>query len=263
MQYETIRNRLIEEGQKQFSASPAFHKFTGNPEADEMMNDIKSFPHAFVLGAIMDRQVKYERAWIIPYKIRKRLGDFSMNALAELSLRDIRRLMSEPEPLHRFVEIMSKNFYAAIERISRTYQGDASRIWLGNPSSADVVYRFLQFNGVGPKIATMAANLLVRVFKVPLSEYSSIDVSADVHVRRVLERLGLCEGGASVVQAIYKARALNPGFPGIIDSPLFDIGRNHCRPTNPACGECAMNGICPSSRPGGKKKLSKTRANNV
>ena len=262
MHQEAIQKRLIEEGRKQFAAPPVFHKFTGVPEADEMMNDIKSYPHAFVLACIMDRQVKFERAWIIPYKLLRRHGDFSMRALSELSLTDIRRLMTKPESLHRFIDIMSRNIHSAIERISTTYRGDASKIWIGEPSSAEVVYRFLEFEGVGPKIATMAANLLVRVFKIPLSEYSSIDVSADVHVRRVLGRLGLCEADANVEQVIYKARALNPGFPGIIDSPLFEIGRNYCRPTSQACDQCAMIDICPSSKSRGNKKLSKARAKN-
>ena len=50
--------------------------------------------------------------------------------------------------------------------------------------------RRLEFRGAGPKIATMAANLLARHLKVPFSDYYSIDISVDVQVRRVLSRLG-------------------------------------------------------------------------
>ncbi|RMF00953.1 MAG: iron-sulfur cluster loop, partial [Alphaproteobacteria bacterium] len=98
------------------------------------------------------------------------------------------------------------------------------------PSSAMVVYRFLEFSGVGPKIATMAANILARSFKIPMADYYSIDISADVHVKRVFERLGLVDADPSVDQVIYRARSLNPEFPGLLDYPCWDIGRKWCKP---------------------------------
>ncbi len=153
--------------------------------------------------------------------------------------------MSRPESLHRFVEIMSRCLFMAIGRIQKQYQGDASNIWSGKPSSAELVYRFLEFEGVGPKIATMAANTLARHYKVPLSDYFSIDISVDVHIRRVFARLGICPEDASVEQVIYKARSLYPEFPGLMDLPCWEIGRNWCKPHKPGCGSCYMNDICP------------------
>jgi endonuclease III len=256
MEQAPIQERLIEQGKVLFAAPPAFHRFTGDAAADNMMNDLASFPHAFVLGCVMDRQIKAEKAWVIPYKVKCGIGSFSMQSLTKLSAHDIRGLMSKPEKLHRFVDVMSKNFYLAIQKIWLAYEGDASRIWSGRPSSAEVVYRFLEFEGVGPKIATMAANILARTFKIQMSDYSSIDVSVDVHVRRVFGRLGLCGADASVDQIIYKARALHPEFPGIIDSPSFEIGRKWCRATGPLCDECIMNDVCPT----GARKISSNSA---
>jgi len=82
---------------------------------------------------------------------------------------------------------------------------------------------------------------------VRMADHYSIDVSADVHVRRVFSRLGLCEEGADVNQVVYKARALYPEFPGIFDLPCWDIGRNWCRPRKPKCKECYMSDLCPSA----------------
>jgi len=113
-----------------------------------------------------------------------------------------------------------------------------------------VVFRFLQFHGVGPKIATMAANILARRFKVRFSDYTAIDISADVHVRRVFRRLGLVRSGATPDEVIYKARALNPEFPGILDFAAFSIGREWCRPRIQLCGECYMQGVCPGATHG-------------
>lgn len=247
MSESDIRDRLVERGNKLFVAPKELTQFTGLEAADKLLNDLKSNPHAFVLACVMDRQIKAERAWIIPHKISERLGGFSMQKLAGLSREEISGLMAQPEPLHRFVDTMSKLFYSAVQRLAKQYEGDASRIWVGNPSSAEVVYRLLEFEGVGPKIATMAANILARDFKIPFSDFFSIDISADSHVRRVFWRLSLCPQDASVEQVIYKARALWPVFPGLMDFSCWEIGRNWCGPQRRDCGACYMNDLCPSA----------------
>jgi endonuclease III len=94
----------------------------------------------------------------------------------------------------------------------------------------------------------MATNILARDFKVEFSDYYSVDVSADVHLRRVFTRLGLISEGASVEEVIYRARALHPEFPGLMDLPAWEIGRKWCRPSNPRCGECYMLEACPSGK---------------
>lgn len=130
----------------------------------------------------MDRQIVAERAWLIPWHLATALGGFTFSTLRSLSHDDFTKLLTEPVNLHRFPSVMAENLHSAVGRIAAEYQGDASRIWRDQPSSADVVVRFLRFRGVGPKIATMAANILARDFKVPMADYYSIDVSADVHV---------------------------------------------------------------------------------
>lgn len=165
----------------------------------------------------------------------KKLGNFSMKTLLIKSESDIRCLMVDPEPLHRFVDRMSKYFFNAVQKNSQQYNSDASLIWTGKPSSATVVYRFLEFDGVGPKIASMAVNILAREFKIEFSDYFSIDISADVHVRRVFGRLGLTPLDASVDQLIFRAKGLYPKFPGLMDFPAWEIGRNWCRPKKCVC----------------------------
>ena len=167
-----------------------------------------------------------------------------MEFLAKLSLEDINNIMSQPQPLHRYVAMMSGYFHDAVQHIKHTYSGDASLIWSNKPSSAEVIYRFLRFKGVGPKIASMAVNILARDFKIRFNDYTSIDISADVHVRRVFARLGLCESDPSVDQVIYKARALHPEFPGIIDFTCWEIGRNYCNVKKPVCNTCYMQELC-------------------
>ena len=86
---------------------------------------------------------------------------------------------------------MSQGIHDALRHIADKYEGSAENIWSGCPSSASLVYRFLEFKGIGPKIATMAANGLVCHFKILVSDHFSIDISPDRHVLRVFKRLGL------------------------------------------------------------------------
>jgi uncharacterized HhH-GPD family protein len=242
-----IAKALIRRGEDEREERRDTPEFTPDAAANALVADIRRYPHAYVIACIMDRQMKAERAWEIPYRIRERVGSFEFRQLRGLSTADLVRAMRKPTTLHRYPAIMGANMHAAIALIDEKYRGDASRIWSERPSSATVVLRFLEFPGVGPKIATMAANLLVRYFKVPLSDYYSIDISVDVHVRRVLTRLGLVEAGATLEQVVYAALAISPEFPGLIDSPAFRLGREVCRPRKPKCGECYLRRWCPSA----------------
>lgn len=212
--------------------------------ANEFLNDIENFPHAYVLACCMDRQTKAERAWMIPVKIKEILGSFDFDVLQEKTLDEWKQLFNDYS-LHRFNDTMAEVFFCAIQTIKTEYNGDASKIWSDNPSSASVVYRFLQFKGVGIKIATMAANILARQFKVPFSDYYSIDVSPDVHVKRVMYRNGLVNKNATNEEILYKARELCPEFPGIIDYSLWEVGRNWCKASKPECDNCILNPECP------------------
>lgn len=228
-------------------------KFTGMAEADALLNDLDSHPHAFVLACLVDRQMPAQRAWLVPSLVQERLGSFEMGALGALSPEAWLVLLRHPTSAHRMPETMALVLYRAVQRIGERYADDASRIWSDAPSSATLVRRFLEFHGAGPKIATMAANILAREFHIPLSDYRHIDVSADVQVCRVMARLGFVEEAASPEVVIYAARDLYPDYPGVFDLALWDIGRTVCRPSHPACSECRLRDLCPypSSHAGG------------
>lgn len=244
----TASEILVQHGMNLFRAERVLTEFTGDPEADALLNDLENFPHAFVLACVTDRQVKAETAWRIPYELSQRLGGFSFDLLHGMSRVQLRKVFSKPSKLHRFPHQMSEYVYDSIQLIGNRYQGNAANIWKGRPPSAEVVLRFLGFRGVGQKIATMATNILVRHFKVEFSDYSSVDVSVDVHLRRVFTRLGLISEGASQEEVILRARAIHPVFPGLMDLPAWEIGRTWCRPSNPRCGECYMLEVCPSAK---------------
>jgi len=242
---KSISKYLIQEGWKYFNAPRKFLDFTdGNKPANEMINDIENQPHSFVIACLMDTQIKAERAWQVPYELKHRMGFFDFETLKTLSQGAIRRFMSEPTCLHRYKTNKADCLYELIHKIEKEYDGDVSNIWQGEPSSAEVVHRFIEFKGFGQKLANMAANILAREFKVPFSDYRSIDISADRHVQRVLSRLGMVPMHPSPEQIIYTAREIAPEYPGIVDLPLFYTGRDICHPTDPECQICPLVEHC-------------------
>jgi hypothetical protein len=129
---------------------------------------------------------------------------------------------------------------AGIERVRWRRRADLGR----TPPSAAVVRRFLEFYGAGPKIASMAVNILARQFKVPLRDHHFVDISIDRQVRRMMIRLGLVPAGASDLLLIYAAREAYAEFPGIFDLALWRIGRTVCRESAPRCDECPLADLC-------------------
>ena len=247
-----IRQRLKRLARTLLRQRGDFVRFTGDEKADLLLNDLKRAPHLFVIGSVADYQVKAEKAWSIPVALARRAGGKSFRQVNALSRRSIRAVIKGPPAMHRFPAAVADRIRRTLDRIESQYGGDASRIWAGKPSSALVVYRFLEFHGIGQKVANMATNILARSFGVPFADHYSIDISVDVHVRRVMTRLGLVPPKATIEQITFAARALNPVYPGLMDLPCFHIGRTWCRPRRPLCGECPMNGCCPSARDEGK-----------
>lgn len=239
---------LIEKSKKLLKEDKAIVHFVYDEEQNKFLNDLEKCPHAFVLACLMDKKIKAERAWAIPYKIYKEVGTFNIYKLKEKGKEYYKELFNKNK-FHIFNNDMAEVFYNGVCHIVDKYEGKANKIWNDNPSSATVVYRFLEFYGCGIKIATMAANILARQFKIPMKDYYSIDISPDVHVRRVLYRLGFIEKNAKVERVIYKARELNPEYPGLIDYLCWEIGKNYCRPKigDCKCEDCDMNEVCPKN----------------
>ncbi len=243
VRWKRVSTTLAKQGKELLDQPRKKTEFTKNTQADDLLNDLDRHPHVFVLGSVMNRQIKSERAWLIPYQIGQEVGSFEFQRLHSLPLDKIKKLFAEKH-LHRFNETMAENFHAALENIHLNYNDCASNIWRDNPQSATVVNRFLQFRGVGTKIASLAANTLARDFKIPMADKRCIDISLDVHIKRVFARLGLTGKNATNDEVLYCAREMNPEYPGIFDQATWEIGREWCRPSNPECGNCYMERFC-------------------
>lgn len=203
---------------------------TGEPKAEEMLIDIDGYSHHFVLACLMDRRIDARRAWRIPYLVgleNKKRWDFC--AYEELELPAIEKIFVKLR-LHRHNNKMAIIFHEGIKRISNCFGGVAKNIWIGEPAAAQVVRKFIEFNGVGQKIASMATNILIRQFKVPLRHISMVDIAVDSQVLKFFKHRGwLREDAKKIEEVIYLAREIYPDYPGLLDLVAWEGGQKKNR----------------------------------
>lgn len=222
---------------KDASAPPAF---TGDPEADRF---VAEDPFAFLVAVISDQGIKAERAWRLPFELKRRLGFFDPERIAAAG-DELRRAFAARPALHRLVNTVPTWVQLAAKRVLDEYDGDAGAIWGDKPTAAELQRRLQGFVGISQKKAAMATEILERDLGVTVRDLSGSDVAYDVHLRRVFLRSGIAERDdlSHMVEAARKARAERPGS---LDFPVWDIGRRWCRPTEPRCDACVIGHVCP------------------
>ena len=130
-----MEHKLVQLGRLKFSQPPGSSvSLMSEQNMNALINDLENTPHAFVLACLMDRQIKAERAWCIPYYIKEQLGSFEIEKLCSISLAEYIHIFEERK-LHRFNDTMAKCFYDAVHRIAEVYDGNVSKIWSNKPSS--------------------------------------------------------------------------------------------------------------------------------
>jgi endonuclease III len=235
---ERIKNALILYGQT--GDAKEINNFTPDKEADEF---IKNDPLAFVFAVILDQGMKAEKVWAIPLELKKRLGHWDIEKIANIKEEELIKIFDEKPKLHRFPPTAAKRIKAAAELIVSQYKRNAENIWNDKPSSYELHDRFEEFEGIGQKKASMAANILVRDRGVETTDKKGIDVSYDIHIRRVFLRSGLVNKDDRDLM-VRTARKLNPEYPGALDLPCWLIGRQWCHSQNPECDNCTIKGEC-------------------
>lgn len=240
-----VINFLIQNGRERLLDPRKNIDFTGVEEVDSVLNDIENYPHIFLLGAQMDRGIESRVAWEIPYKAHQFAGlkDLGFAEFRKASIEDLVKVFIANN-LHRYPAKMARIFYNTLEHIESAYEGNAARIWNDGPSSAALIKRFLQFDGMSVRTASKAANMLFRDFKIKLSDSSSLDVTPDYYVRRIFRRTGFINRNASDEELIYCARELHLRYPGIFESPCEEIADTVCKSEKPVCRECPLSASC-------------------
>lgn len=214
--------------------------FTDIPEADAL---VKASPEAFILGVLFTQGIAAERAWAGPYLLCQRLGHLDLRRLAAEPAA-VDAALATPPALHRFKHTLPRWVSSAAARILDEYAGDASRIWAPGSTVVEVTERLSAFDGIGPKKAAMAVEILSRTFGVLLEGRECGTVAYDVQVRRVFLRAGLAD--VDTREAITSAASSAcPEAPGSLDLPTWLVGREWCHPRKPECPACRLSGVCP------------------
>ena len=202
-------------------------------------------PNALLFGAIFDYLIPYQKAWIAPFELNKRLGHidpFRLAMMEESSLLPYFQRGKYGQALHRFPPTLAKRIISASQKLVNEYKGSASNIWPNGTRASIVIERLENFEGISQKISRMMGRLLGTYFGVSLTNWDKIDVAVDRHVARVFLRTGLVgrkPGVYSVSEVrddvIQSARSLWPSFPGCLDEPAFSIGVDWCTAAKAYC----------------------------
>jgi endonuclease-3 len=218
----------------------------------------KMRPHtanAFLLGVMLDRSVPADRAWDAADWICRAVGDEGdVTALwQELSTMEPRRLSGflrygyGGQAFHRHYKTFARLLPEAADHLLAEYGGDPRRIWNNQRDVNEVRRRLDAIPNIGAALARMAVLILARHHGLVGGKKAKrhLDVKPDVHVRRVFQRAGIIPAGASLRAVVDAARQLAPDFPGALDAPAWEVGRNWCRPSRPNCSECPIGAECP------------------
>jgi endonuclease III len=151
------------------------------------------------------------------------------------------------EYLTRYMSV--ENAKKIQQTIIDKYKCKPENIWKEKPTSFEVIKRFMEFPRVGQKIASMAVNILQRDRGVEFADKICIDISTDVLVLRVFDRVFSLSENAYLIQL--KAREICPEFPGSLDLNTWHLGQDYCHKTNPDCNNCPCAKICDYYSKGG------------
>ena len=235
---EQVATKLIEWGREQVTQkTPSFTE-------DEAANTfITENPLAFLIAAILNERMKAEIVWANPYELYRRLGHLDIRRIADMGEEELEEIFRQKPAIHRYWRKMAKRIRNACKLVIERYDGQVETLWNDNPRCDDLQRRFEQFDGIDQKKASMTTNILVRDLDIQVRDRRGIDVSYDVHVRRVFVRTGFSDkdDGDSIIQS---ARELSSDYPGALDLPCWLIGRQWCHPRNPDCQSCLIEEVC-------------------
>ena len=211
--------------------------------------------NAFIIGVLLDQTIVAERAWSSGKWIAESLASEedgsglweNIEKMNERRMVGFMRYGRDGFAFHTYPAKMAGYLQGCAKVINREYQGDPRNIWNWQRSIGVVRQRLEKLPGIGSALSRMAVLILVRKYGLlgGLDSLAELDVKPDVHVMRVFRRTGLISANASREQAVETARRLSPEFPGVLDAPTWQIGRNFCRNTQPLCPSCPLNKVCP------------------
>ena len=126
---------------------------TGDEEADRLLVEE---PMALLIGFALDQQVPVQKAFSGPKVLLERLGTLDPRRIADLDPATLEAASKGPPAIHRFPGAMAKRVGELAAFVSRTYDGDAARLWTDASDAADLRSRIAALPGFGDmKVASL------------------------------------------------------------------------------------------------------------
>jgi uncharacterized HhH-GPD family protein len=133
-------------------------RLTGNAAADALLTEDDN---ALLIGMLLDQQVPMEKAFSGPLVIAERMGGrLDPKAIAELSEDDFVAICSQRPAIHRFPGSMAKRVRQLCQVLVEDYDGQASNVWAGVDSGAELMRRLQKLPGFGAEKAAIFVAVL-------------------------------------------------------------------------------------------------------
>ncbi len=142
---------------------PTHLYFTGDDEADRLLAEE---PLALLVGFVLDQQVTVQKAFSGPLEIRRRLGSFDAEAIADTDPAELEEVFRQKPAIHRFPGNMARRVQELCVAVVEDYGGRAERVWLEAESGEDLQRRLLDLPGIGPMKAGTLIAILGKRFGV-------------------------------------------------------------------------------------------------
>ena len=198
-----------------------------------------------IIALCGNRMIAYERAWALPRTMLARTG-FSdpVEMCTSLSVAELETVIRQPPCGHRLPGRIAAAMSGTAHDVADMYAGDARNLYLSQ-DVATVLARLEALPGYGQKLARLALRIILLDWAGDVrGDRAALDVTPDLHVCRVLFRLGLIKR-AEPRLAIEAARRLCPSAPYLVDG-AFALGTTICG-AKPKCGACPLWVHCPQS----------------
>lgn len=141
------------------TSGPRSLAITGDAAADDLL---ERDPFALLVGMLLDQQFPMERAFAGPAVIAERLGVDRLDpaAIAALDPDEFASLCATPPAVHRYPGSMAGRIQTLAAAIVDQYDEDASALWTGVASGAELLRRLRALPGYGETKAKIFLALL-------------------------------------------------------------------------------------------------------
>lgn len=132
---------------------------TGEADADRLLN---TDGLALLLGMLLDQQVPMEWAFKGPATLRDRLGHLDAARIAAMDPEAFVTVCCDKPAIHRFPASMGRRIHELCVALTDRYDGDATRLWAGVDTGAELYRRLRELPGYGEEKAQIFLALLAK-----------------------------------------------------------------------------------------------------